>query len=533
MYNRDGRRVVVLRYRPLTNRKGREYEEDSVRTAGSPDAAQRYRLRSRRQRLRYGKGTQAEETGSETETDNSLICDLPKDLNYGGDEVTIIYAKASGREDELVSEGLGNGTVSDAVYERNQMVETQLKIKFALVAEDGLNVASKVDTDIKSSSGKPEFDIVVNGTYMAVTPAIEGKYKNLSALNNIDTGKSYWTQGYNNLTTFTASNRQFLASGPIAISMFRLMFLTIYNRTVMDNNKKEDLYDVVMRGEWTLDYQYNLIKGMYVDSGDNKRTDDDTYGFITGDIISMDPYMVSTGVPLITKDAETRELTFNADAQKELTEVVDAVQKLVHDEGTYLFKTADKDDVGKNYIVEAFAKGKSMMATLMFWNMEHNIEQLATLTYGIAPIPKFSKTQEYRSYVQDQVSSFGISAGVGGDDRSEELAAVLGKETIDTYNTGESRGRETSHSLNYQKLGKELMSQDELAVMDGGKCILQLRGVRPFLSDKYDITKHPNFKYTADADDKNAFDIEAFLSARLKLKPNEVCDVYEVDTKGA
>ena len=75
--------------------------------------------------------------------------------------------------------------------------------------------------------------------------------------------------------------------------------------------------------------------------------------------------------------------------------------------------------------------------------------------------------------------------------------------------------------------------QDELAVMDGGKCILQLRGVRPFLSDKYDITKHPNFKYTADADDKNAFDIEAFLSARLKLKPNEVCDVYEVDTKGA
>ena len=68
--------------------------------------------------------------------------------------------------------------------------------------------------------------------------------------------------------------------------------------------------------------------------------------------------------------------------------------------------------------------------------------------------------------------------------------------------------------------------------MDGGKCILQLRGVRPFLSDKYDITKHPNFKYTADADDKNAFDIEAFLSARLKLKPNEVCDVYEVDTRG-
>ena len=111
----------------------------------------------------------------------------------------------------------------------------------------------------------------------------------------------------------------------------------------------------------------------------------------------------------------------------------------------------------------------------------------------------------------------------------KELEAALGKETIDTFNTGESRGRETSHSLNYQKLGKALMSQDELAVMDGGKCILQLRGVRPFLSDKYDITQHPNYKYTADADPKNAFDIEGYLKARLKLKPNQVCDVYEID----
>ncbi len=111
----------------------------------------------------------------------------------------------------------------------------------------------------------------------------------------------------------------------------------------------------------------------------------------------------------------------------------------------------------------------------------------------------------------------------------KELSAALGKETIDTFNTGESRGRELSHSLNYQKLGKELASVDELAVLDGGKCILQLRGVRPFLSNKYDITKHPNYIYLADYDEKNTFDIEHFLSTRLKLKANEVCDVYEID----
>lgn len=110
----------------------------------------------------------------------------------------------------------------------------------------------------------------------------------------------------------------------------------------------------------------------------------------------------------------------------------------------------------------------------------------------------------------------------------KELNQALGKETIDTFNTGESRGRETSHSLNYQKLGKDLASVDELAVLDGGKCILQLRGVRPFLSDKYDLTQHPNYKYTSDYDKKNTFDIEKFLEHRLKLKANDEYEVIEV-----
>lgn len=120
---------------------------------------------------------------------------------------------------------------------------------------------------------------------------------------------------------------------------------------------------------------------------------------------------------------------------------------------------------------------------------------------------------------------------LGGSEPStlKELSQSLGKETIDTYNTGESRGRETSHSLNYQKLGRELMSVDDLATLDGGKCILQVRGLRPFLSDKYDITKHPNYKYLSDADPKNTFDVEKYMSRRLKLKADEEYDVYEID----
>ena len=120
---------------------------------------------------------------------------------------------------------------------------------------------------------------------------------------------------------------------------------------------------------------------------------------------------------------------------------------------------------------------------------------------------------------------------LGGKEKTtlKEMEEMLGKETIDTFNTGESRGREVSHSLNYQKLGKSLMSVDELAVMDGGKCILQLRGVRPFLSDKYDITSHPNYRYLSDYDPKNAFSIEKHLRRQLKLRLEEECVVYEMD----
>lgn len=114
----------------------------------------------------------------------------------------------------------------------------------------------------------------------------------------------------------------------------------------------------------------------------------------------------------------------------------------------------------------------------------------------------------------------------------KELSAALGKETIDMYNTSVTKGTQESHGQNFQKLGKELASVDELAVLDGSKCILQLRGVRPFMSDKYDITKHPNYKYLSDFDKKNAFNIERFLSTKLKLKPGEKFEAFDIDVSG-
>src|SRR5574344_1054835 len=135
----------------------------------------------------------------------------------------------------------------------------------------------------------------------------------------------------------------------------------------------------------------------------------------------------------------------------------------------------------------------------------------------------------YKDNADTIVGNCDTTLFLGGKEKStlKEMSEILGKETIDLYNTGESRGKETSHSLNYQKVGKELMSMDEISVMDGGKCILQLRGVRPFLSNKYDLLKHPKYYLTSDADEKNVFNVEKYLSHKLKVKPTDTVEVYD------
>ena len=135
----------------------------------------------------------------------------------------------------------------------------------------------------------------------------------------------------------------------------------------------------------------------------------------------------------------------------------------------------------------------------------------------------------YKDNADTIIGNMDSQVFLGGSEPTtlKELAEALGKETIDTFNTSDTRGNSPSYGTNYQKLGKELMSRDELAVMNGSKCVLQLRGVRPFLSDKYDITQHPNYKYTSDFDKKYTFDIEKYLNRRMKLKADDEYDVIE------
>ncbi len=389
---------------------------------------------------------------SEAETaDQNYVCDLPDDLDFGNSVVNVLYRKATGSDDELIPNEAG-GIVAESVHARNVAVEEQLKIKFEYYDQpDGSAIANAQKKDIQSGQG--DYEIVANPTYCAVLPIMEGNYVNLTALDNIDTSKHYWTQGYNDMVTFTDAQMQFLASGPIAITMFRYMYLTLYNKKLFQDYKLDDLYEVVKEGKWTLDYQYSILNGKYNEmDGDGKPTKEDFFGFVTGDTISVDPYMVASGIQMINKDAETGELRYNTEALESLVELCDKVQKIYNDQSTWVYKSATYDDVQHNFIISHFNNERALMATTLFLQMELNFNDLAALTYGIAPMPKFTEQQEnYGSYVQDQVTSFGISAVVGDRDRQEQMAAVLEAMAYHSYRLVRPAYYETALSDRYMQ----------------------------------------------------------------------------------
>ncbi len=367
-----------------------------------------------------------DETDAATE-DLRYVCELPDDLDFGGTEVTIAYVKVAGREDELISEGLGNGSISDAVFERNTMLESQLKVKLAY-QDYGTDTSAQSAIRTMVKGGDDTIDLFVLGTYCAMDPAIEGNYLNLSNIETVDLSKHYWSQDYNEMMTFTSDRKQFLATSPAALSLFRLTYLTIFNRDLFADSGLPNLYDVVDNGEWTLDYQFSLIADVWTDGdGDGAVSEDDFFGLITGNCISVDAYCVASDIHMVVQDPEDYSMIFNVDDGERIIAMSEKVSKLYNTKGTYYFKDQMYDDIGKHYINEKFASQEGLMATTQFLGLEHNIEALNAFSYGIVPMPKLDEAQEeYLTYVQDQVSAFGISAAVGKDEeRIYMLGAVM------------------------------------------------------------------------------------------------------------
>lgn len=368
---------------------------------------------------------------SEAETaDPNYTLDLEEDLNYNTD-VVILYVNKTGRTDELECEMLGGGVISDAVYERNVAVEERLGIEFGYTSKNDDTEALPAIANLVQA-GDRTVDLFTVGTYMCMTPTLAGHYLDLNSLENVNLSKHYWNQDYNEMMTFTSENLQFVATSPIAISIFRRGYITIFNRDLFSDHRIPDLYEAVFNGDWTLDYQYSLIKDIYVDSdGDGNESAGDFYGFVVGAVTDMDVYAVSSDIHLVTRD-ENGDLAYDNSMLDRLITMGEKVSILANAQGTYL---ANSYSEGFEVPIEKFTDRKAVMATVMFDHVETYFERLADITYGIAPIPKLTKDQDgYGTYIQDQVSCFGISAAIGDETRQEQLAATLEAMSYYSYN---------------------------------------------------------------------------------------------------
>ncbi len=377
-------------------------------------------------------GADTTDASSEAVTDDpNYTLDLPDDLDYDT-EIGILYVNKGSRTDELECEKLGGGVIADAVYERNLAVEELLGITFTYSVKNEDTEATSTISGLVQA-GDTSMDIFTVGTYVCMTPTLAGHYLSLNDVENLDLSKHYWNQDYNEMMTFTERNLQFVATSPIAISIFRNGYLTIFNRDLFKNYQIPDLYEAVDNGEWTLDYQYSIIKDVYVDSdGDSKQSKGDFYGFVVGAVTDMDVYTVSSDIHMVVRD-ENGEPVYNTDMNERLVNMSEKVSALCNAQGTYL---ADSFNEGFQYPVEKFAEKGALMATTMFGDIETHFESLADMNYGIAPMPKLTREQDgYGTYIQDQVSCFGISASIGDENRQAVLGAVLEAMSYYSYTT--------------------------------------------------------------------------------------------------
>ena len=409
--------------------------------------------------------TETETTGSgngggdKTETaDPDYVMDKV-DSKFDNKTVTFLYNNSLGVADEFKSNGPSKAIVENAVYLRNEKVQDLLKVKLNYLSQDG-DEAVKTALAKNVQAGYSEgdsYDLVSNGTFMSVGPVIEGHYRNLNSTKYVNTEKKYWTQGFNDIVTFGEDEKQYLATGALAISLFRYMYVTVYNKDLFERYDKADLYNTVMDGEWTLDKQLELIKDTYSPSaggGGGTKTEDDFYGFITGSQVAMDPYTVASDIHLIVKDPDTKTWEYNNEIVGTLSDMVDKLHLVLKDQSAYLFSG---DDVNTTEIIDKFAKGEALMATVSIYALEQRIDNI-DFNYGLAPMPKYQKSQGnkdkgdlgYRTYVQDKVTAVGIPTHVP-ESRWDMVSAVMEALAYTSYETVLDAYYNKALSLRYMK----------------------------------------------------------------------------------
>ena len=373
-------------------------------------------------------GTDAVTEPAETELKSRT---LPEDLDFKGETVTILSRDSTFVSDEMWVDDQNGSMVNDAIYRRNEKVMEQLGVNIESIKLTG--DAYVVSTELRNaaSSGETYFDIAANSTYSTITYTSENIFLDLTECEYLDLDAIYWSQGYNESASI--GNSQYLATGAIALSLYRLMFITFYNKTLLEAAQYENLYNVVDEGRWTLDYQIQLAKDLYKDTdGSGTVSEGDTVGFASSSLSYIDPYWSSCDLPILSKDADNL-LVFSLDIEK-MSNVVDKLIVLFNQSNAW-FDQSSGDDGKQTAMSNLFASGTVGTVTMRLGSVE--TEQLASMQdeYGIIPMPKYNEEQEnYHTFLHDQFTSIGISSVLAKDEeRVQMLGAVLEAMALESY----------------------------------------------------------------------------------------------------
>ncbi|MBE6584989.1 MAG: hypothetical protein E7645_00520 [Ruminococcaceae bacterium] len=361
---------------------------------------------------------------TEEEAEIKVEHDLPAELDYGKDEVVIVSRYREGwTSGEIAVEKITNEPVNDSVYERNVNVEEELNVKIKSIEEDNpdpTTLMTQISTNIKSGSG--DYDIVACAAYVTVNEAISGTFANLRQTEYLDFDKPYWSQGYNEVMEYQGA--QYTVTGSMVLSLYRFAFITTFNKRLFTETQVEFPYDMVKNKQWTLDYQTSLVPLFHYDNDGTPDDENDLYGLVTTNYISVDPYWSSCDVPIIRKDSNGfYEFVFDSE---KLYNVTEKTMKLFYgtDGSTYVYEHYGLDDE-QNDIRKMFSLGNAAMATVRIMELESPDMRQMEDEFGVLPMPKYDEAQaDYKTLLHDQFTVMAVPTTVTGN-RLDEMSAVL------------------------------------------------------------------------------------------------------------
>lgn len=356
-----------------------------------------------------------------TEGETELTDNLPDDLDYGGDEIVFISRDRIGWYDrEILVDGVTGEPVNDAVFERNKAVESRLNVKITNVPDKD-EPCSEVELAV--NAGTHEYDIMSAACFVTLGQTPRGIYANLRGAEYIDFDQPWWSSGLNDATYYKGT--QYVLTGSMLLSIYRFAYATVFNQKLFDDVGQKYLYEYVDNGTWTLDKQISLVPLFHKDNGNSVQDQQgDIYGYISTQHISVDPYWSSCEVDILSRDEDGEfEIVFNSG---KLHEVAEKVLALYYgtDGASYIFDTYGSDE-HMDGACDMFAAGYGAMATIRVMGLERETFRSMTDKFGIVPMPKFEEAQkEYHTMLHDRFSVVAVPT-TAGEERLEELGAVL------------------------------------------------------------------------------------------------------------